>query len=632
MQFNLITGALTPAFKSGVVGPFKVGTDLYFAAMAQWNDDGAGLPGGNPSSMGMFKSTDGGLTWAEMDSLNRPVMAAVNNLGVALGPDDGHDYVAESRFFTGCLNTAKTQFFAVYLGPLTGAYTTNISVSVFTFATDSWGAADTSGPAIDLQALAGNIIYLGRVSGQCLLVAGVGGSGALSIGFTCTTYIDYDVPVESQLLTVSTYMVRWNGAWSGETVLPGIDLTTPRTPGYVRSTWWVGVGVTANGQVVGLLRDMRVTGVDPGTYSHCAYYLLDDGVGGVGASIDVAGNPADNNAFSGEDNWTSPVAVVGNLVFFNGFLGGEFALAMGDFTGAPVWTIFPRSGMPAPLGPPDNEYSPLDIVGDSVGGQMVVAIASSITGGVAYAGFNGIAWTALTLIAPFADFPPGAGSFDRIWPGSVNLTTGIALGSTNYAWGFGSPFVPPTTVPASVTPGGWSVWPPVFRIPNWYDKCLEAFKCKVQRHPFQDASRCVDMVELWDGSRAPTGMIEFWKPGRIVTPAPGSDYLVAEFTVPTGFAGMLYGIHLGYTGTGFVEGSGDILWRVMIGNAWAAKGLGQVTTQLGTPYQCLQLTDYIKVKSNQTIRVLVNVPNLSGLIQVGASKILSTLQGWYFPQ
>ena len=56
-----------------------------------------------------------------------------------------------------------------------------------------------------------------------------------------------------------------------------------------------------------------------------------------------------------------------------------------------------------------------------------------------------------------------------------------------------------------------------------------------------------------------------------------------------------------------------------------------MSTQLGTPGQCLQLTDYIKLKSNQLVQVWVNVPNTSGGIQVGMSRILATLQGWYYP-
>jgi hypothetical protein len=220
---------------------------------------------------------------------------------------------------------------------------------------------------------------------------------------------------------------------------------------------------------------------------------------------------------------------------------------------------------------------------------------------------------------------------------SVTATNKDALPHTNQAlsyWQF-SNAPPPTPVvvppPPPVPPGGYPIWPPIFRYPNEYDKCLERWKCLVQSHPIKDASRCVKMVELWGGSEIPTGAKEFWEAFKIITPAPGQDYLVGSFRVPNGYNGMLYGIHVGYTGTGFVDGSGDIIWRIMIGNAWAAPGLGRITTKLGSPHQLLQITDYIKLKSNQTVSVLVNVPNASGNIQVGVSRILATLQGWYYP-
>ena len=132
--------------------------------------------------------------------------------------------------------------------------------------------------------------------------------------------------------------------------------------------------------------------------------------------------------------------------------------------------------------------------------------------------------------------------------------------------------------------------------------------------------------------RMPDGGVEFYERGSIITPiALPTPTTVLQFTEPTGYLGIVYGVLLHYTGTGFVEGSGDIIWRVMVGNAWAAPGLGNCLFSLGTVGQCLSLTDYIATNSNQRISVGVQVPNTSGNIQVGASRILATLQGWYYP-
>jgi len=132
--------------------------------------------------------------------------------------------------------------------------------------------------------------------------------------------------------------------------------------------------------------------------------------------------------------------------------------------------------------------------------------------------------------------------------------------------------------------------------------------------------------------RMPDGAVEFYERGSVITPVPApTPTTILQFVVPTGYLGIIYGVLLHYTGTGFEEGSGDIIWRVMVGNAWAAPGLGNCLFSLGTVGQCLSLTDYIATNSNQRISVGVQVPNTSGNIQVGASRILATLQGWYYP-
>jgi len=135
---------------------------------------------------------------------------------------------------------------------------------------------------------------------------------------------------------------------------------------------------------------------------------------------------------------------------------------------------------------------------------------------------------------------------------------------------------------------------------------------------------------LWDGASMPNEAIEYLERGVIVTPGPGVDNLVVQMDVPLGYESMLYGVVLHYTGTGFVEGSGDIIWRIQVGNSWM-KGYGNSLFSRGTPSQPFQLADHLRVKSGTRIQVSVNVPNLSGAIQVGASYIICALQGWHYP-
>lgn len=193
------------------------------------------------------------------------------------------------------------------------------------------------------------------------------------------------------------------------------------------------------------------------------------------------------------------------------------------------------------------------------------------------------------------------------------------------------PAAPPAP-PPPVTPGSAKVWPPAWQEQNEYDRCLNRFRLRARNVCLQAESRCIVWHDMDELGRMPDGAVEFYERGSIVTPAPAATpTTVMQFVVPTGYLGIIYGVLLHYTGTGFVEGSGDIVWRVMIGNAWAAPGLGNCLFQLGTVGQCLSLTDYLPANSNQRISVSVQVPNTSGNIQVGASRILATLQGWYYP-
>jgi len=120
----------------------------------------------------------------------------------------------------------------------------------------------------------------------------------------------------------------------------------------------------------------------------------------------------------------------------------------------------------------------------------------------------------------------------------------------------------------------------------------------------------------------------FFERGGIVTPAPGNT-LVLSFKVPTGYWGKILGLYLHYTGTGFVPGSGDIIWRIQVGGRWM-KGYGDMRFPIGSFQNTASLSDWLGLRSQRVIRVWVDVPNGSGLIQVGLSRILVGVQGWYY--
>lgn len=108
----------------------------------------------------------------------------------------------------------------------------------------------------------------------------------------------------------------------------------------------------------------------------------------------------------------------------------------------------------------------------------------------------------------------------------------------------------------------------------------------------------------------------------------GLDYTVTKFTVPQGYDGVITNIVQHYTGTGFVDGSGDLKWRIRIGDRWA-EDMGNMITQLGSlqsPYQIYR--SGIRLKSGDNVRHIVNHSTASTL---SGGRIICGLFGWFYP-
>ena len=125
---------------------------------------------------------------------------------------------------------------------------------------------------------------------------------------------------------------------------------------------------------------------------------------------------------------------------------------------------------------------------------------------------------------------------------------------------------------------------------------------------------------------------EFHEVGTVVTPAAAAgDVSVVSFNVPLGYDGILLSVIQFYTGQGFSNGGGDILWRVKLNQRYV-KNFGSNPFQLGDPKFPFPLTEGQLLLSGQNVSSIVNVPNTSGMIQVGASNIVCGLVGFWWPR
>jgi len=123
----------------------------------------------------------------------------------------------------------------------------------------------------------------------------------------------------------------------------------------------------------------------------------------------------------------------------------------------------------------------------------------------------------------------------------------------------------------------------------------------------------------------------FAKRGRVTTPAIiDGDVTVIDYTVPMGYWCRIQQLSCTYSGTGFVDGSGDLEWRLLIGSVYA-RNMGRILFELGTPSCAFPISDYIGVRSGRRVRMIVRTINASGNIQVGASLILCAVLGYMIP-
>lgn len=250
-------------------------------------------------------------------------------------------------------------------------------------------------------------------------------------------------------------------------------------------------------------------------------------------------------------------------------------------------------------------------------------ITFSITGGSLP---NGIAMVGATGVASGTPTVSGLFQFDLTATDSTGDTAtvqcSINIAQTQQVANVGSPY-------------------PMNRCqkPNFYDACLlelEAMQRRIKFPPLCAIPKEFCNLLPWDvdynAGAVPHEAVPFRKMQGIVTPAPAAgNQVVVTWRVENGYDGILTGLYFGYSGLNFEQGSGDIIWRVQINRRYV-KDLSNVPFLLGAPTTPVPLTEGQILFSGQQVSAVVEVPNLSGQIQVGASTVYAGLIGFLWPR
>ena len=109
----------------------------------------------------------------------------------------------------------------------------------------------------------------------------------------------------------------------------------------------------------------------------------------------------------------------------------------------------------------------------------------------------------------------------------------------------------------------------------------------------------------------------------------GLDHVIGQFRVPLGWDGAITNFVTQAVGvTGWDEFSGNIVWRLKIGNRYA-KNLGNVINTYGSFTNALLVPfQSIRTISGQTVTVLVNVPVGA---PIAGGRIAGGVFGWHHP-
>lgn len=112
-------------------------------------------------------------------------------------------------------------------------------------------------------------------------------------------------------------------------------------------------------------------------------------------------------------------------------------------------------------------------------------------------------------------------------------------------------------------------------------------------------------------------------------PDDGLDYEVAAFLCPPGYEGVLWAVAWGYEGTGYIEGSGSVLWRCSVNRRYP-RGFDQVPLQLGRT-NLWQLPAPVRFRANERLLIEVSVPAGSPVATGAGNYVFGTLSGYIWP-
>lgn len=616
------------ASQSSREGPWRRGTDLYLVGQTGF--------GGVGGFITVCKSTDNGATWVEQDVAGRPACGGDDVLVLGLRPHLRTFNVARDG-----VGRTGNLLYVVYSAPGAGPVPGFLAMASFNMATDTWGAAFVS--AIDVNVNVGfgptttqprfNLEYRDQLNDLIALnysmvysitPAGVftflGTLGPFAAGDGCgyTTCLSRAggqewvhcftehrtvavFPIEGWLCHQSVDLannlsVRQNIVRIAGNAVPAgfIGSTTPGPPAQQLDALGFALGAYADSQDVVcpyMCRTFYVAGQPPVASDLVCVGMVARGV------------PGPSPVWSTEE-------------FYRQI--GAFAPPVGRFFNGACAT---RNSATSRLAVARNDWSlSQNLIGvENTGGavwgpDLLLAV-----------GTRTMWWPVNAIEDPGTDLgyavKMGYGDVGGVLsPNDSDILTMWVM--------FGAPLPPPAPPSPPVARGGTHRM--VVLVPNRFDMALgmERLAASLVKHdnPCCNPALWRNVMEV----RVPANYRVFFKTAAIATPIPADgDVTILDFQVPEGYDGMIAGVFHGYTGPGFLEGNGDLEWRLLVNRTYAMQ-MGQMLVSLGLQRQPFLVDGGIPIQSGKHVRYIINAPNLSGGILPVNSRIFAGVEGFFY--
>jgi len=118
-------------------------------------------------------------------------------------------------------------------------------------------------------------------------------------------------------------------------------------------------------------------------------------------------------------------------------------------------------------------------------------------------------------------------------------------------------------------------------------------------------------------------------------PAIGSQVVIISFTVPIGRNGIINKVACNFVGGGWVEGTGDIIWRILVDGVPppGATSYDAVVASLGSPAQPVGIAGF-RVFENQIVSLVAfnNPAGPNGGVVVSGQRVGGRLMGYLYPR